>query len=122
MLHGFSFTKCLEIYGIKEDILHDYLHIEKFSKVPMCITCNPHQKALLLIHKAESKTLSNDMTLALNDLKMFIGSGVKLIPLVESDGKPKVDCDKCLNHVLSESELRAFTSLWGKRYFQIRSE
>ena len=89
-----------------------------------------NQKVLLLIRKAESKTLSNDMTLTLNDLKMFIllfhdeliGSGVKLIPLVVSDGKPKVDLEKCLNHVLSESELKAFASLWRKRYFQIRSE
>ena len=43
VLHSFSFTKCLEIYGTKEDILRDYLNIEKFSKVPICITYNPHQ-------------------------------------------------------------------------------
>ena len=106
--------------------------ILKSSQKCQCASLTIHikQKALLLIRKAESKTLSSDMTLTLNDLKMFIllfhdeliGSGVKLIPLVVSDGKPKVDLEKCLNHMLSESELKAFASLWGKRYFQIRSE
>ena len=89
-----------------------------------------NQKVLLLIRKAESKTLSNDMTLTLNDLKMFIllfhdeliGSGVKLIPLVVSDGKPKVDLEKCLNHMLSESELKAFASLWGKGIFRLEAK
>ena len=130
VLHSFSLTRCLELYGIKEDTLRDYLHIGKFSKAPICVTYNPHQKAILLIRKAESDDLATDMALGLNDLKMFIllfndeliGSGVKLIPLVVSDGKPKVDCDKCLNHVLSESKFKSFQALWKKKYFQIKSE
>ena len=126
ILHSFSFTKCLELYGIKEDTLHDYLHIKKFSKAPITIVYNPHQRAILLVRKGESKDLATDMALSLNDLKMFIllfnnelmESGVKLIPLVVSNGKPNVDCDECLNHVLSESKFKTFGSLWKKEYFQ----
>ena len=130
VLHTFSLTRCLELYGIKEDTIRDNLHIRKFSKAPICVTYNPHEKAILLIRKAESDNLATDMALCRNDLKMFIllfndeliGSGVKLIPLVVSDGKPKVDCDECLNHVLSESKFKSFASLWKKKYFQTKTE
>ena len=130
ILHKFSLTRCLELYGIEEDTIRDYLRIGKFSKAPICVTYNPHQKAILLIRKAESDDLATDMALCRNDLKMFIllfndelrGSGVKLIPLVVSDGKPKVDCDECLNHVLSESKFKPFASLWKKKYFQTKPE
>ena len=58
------------------------------------------------------------MALSLNDVKMFVllfndelmGRGVKLIPLVVSDGKHKVDCDMCLSHVFSEKEFWSFKS------------
>ena len=130
ILHKFSLTRCLELYGIKEDTIRDSLCIGKFSKAPICVTYNPRQKAILLIRKAESDDLATDMALCRNDLKMFIllfndeliGSGVKLIPLVVSDGKPKVDCDECLNHVLSESKFKPFASLWKKKYFQTKPE
>ena len=130
VLHKFSLTRCLELYGIKEDTICRYLCIRKFSKAPICVTYNPRQEAILLIRKAESDDLATDMALCRNDLKMFIllfndelnGSGVKLIPLVVSDGKPKVDCDECLNHVLSESKFKSFASLWKKKYFQTKTE
>ena len=130
ILHKFSLTRCLELYGIEEDTICRYLRIGKFSKAPICVTYNPRQKAILLIRKAESDDLATDMALCRNDLKMFIllfndelkGSGVKLIPLVVSDGKPKVDCDECLNHVLSESKFKPFASLWKKKYFQTKPE
>ena len=129
ILHSFPFTKCLELYGIKEDTLRDYLHIKKFSKEPITVVYNPNQRAILLVRKGESKDLATDMTLSLNDMKMFIllfndelmESGMKLVPLVVSDGNPTVDCDKCLNHVLSEKKFETFTSLWEK-YFRTKSQ
>ena len=129
VLHSFSLTRCLKLYGIQEDTLRDYLRIRIFSEAPIFVTYNPHQKAILLIRTAENEDLATDLELCLNDLKMFIllfndelmGSGTKLIPLVLSEEKPKFDCDKCLNHVLSESEFKAFTSLWEKTYFQTKS-
>ena len=132
VLHRFSLTKCLELYGIKEDTLRDHLHIKNFPKGPITVVYNPHQRAILLVRKAESEDLATDMALSLNDLKMFIllfndeltGSGMKLIPLVVSDGKPKVDCDKCLNHVLSEKGIKTFESRWNDKrsYYQTKSE
>ena len=130
ILHSFSFTKCLELYGIKEDTLRDYLHIKKFSKAPITVVYNANQRAILLVRKGESKDLAADMALSLNDIKMFIllfndelmESGMKLVPLVVSDGKPNVDCDKCLNHVLPENKFETFTSLWKKEYFHAKSQ
>ena len=132
VLHRFSLIKCLELYGIKEDTLRDHLHIKMFSKAPVTLVYKPHQRAILLVRKAESDDLTTDMALSLNDVKMFIllfndeltGSGMKLIPLVISNEKANVDCDKCLNHVLSEKEIKTFASRWNDKrsYFQTKSE
>ena len=132
VLHNFSLTKCLELYGIKNDILRVQLNLKNFSLAPISVVYNPDEKAILLIRKAENKKLATDMELTLNDLKMFIflfndeliGSGVKLIPLVVSDGKHKVDCDRCQSHVFSVKEFKAFESRWNKErnYFQRKSE
>ena len=132
VLHNFSLTKCLALYGIKNDILRVQLNLKNFSLTPISVVYNPDEKAILLIRKAESKKLITDMALTLNDLKMFIllfsdelmGSGVKLIPLVVNDGKHKFDCDTCLCHVFSVKEFQAFESRWKKErnYFQTKSE
>ena len=132
VLHNFSFTKCLELYGIKSDILRDRLNIKNFPLALISVVYNPDEKAILLIRKAESKKLATDMELSLNDIKLFIllfndeliGSGVKLIPLVVSNGKHKVDCDRCLSHVFSEKEFASFESRWKneQNYFQTESE
>ena len=132
VLHNFSFAKCLELHGIKTDILRVQLNLKNFSLAPISVVYNPDEKAILLIRKAESKKLITDMALTLNDLKMFIllfsdelmGSGVKLIPLVVNDGKHKFDCDTCLCHVFSVKEFQAFESRWKKErnYFQTKSE
>ena len=132
VLHRFSLIKCLELYGIKEDTLRDHLHIKMFSKAPITVVYNPHQRAVLLVRKAESDDLTNDMVLSFNDVKMFIllfndeltESGIKLIPLIVTDGKAKIDCDKCLNHVLSKKEIETFASPWNDKrsYFQTKSE
>ena len=132
VLHRLSLIKCLELYGIKEDTLRDHLHIKMFSKAPITVVYNPHQRAVLLVRKAESDDLTNDMALSFNDVKMFIlllndeltESGIKLIPLIVTDGKAKIDCGKCLNHVLSKKEIEKFTSRWNdnRSYFQTKSE
>ena len=97
VLHRFFLTKCLELHGINEDTSLDHLHIKKFSKAPITVVYNPHQRAILLVCKAENEDMATDMELSLSNLKMFIllfnnelmESGVKLIPLVVIDGKPK---------------------------------
>ena len=132
VLHRFSLIKCLELYGIKEDILRDHLHIKVFSKTPITVVYNPHQRAVLLVRKAESDDLTTDIALSFNDVKIFIllftdeltGSGIKLIPLVVRDGTAKIDCDKCLNHVISQKEFKTFASRWNNKrsYFQTKSE
>ena len=132
VLHRFSLIKCLELYGIKGGTLRDHLHIKMFSKAPVTLVYNPHQRAILLVRKAESADLTTDMTLSFNDVKMFIllfndeltGSGMKLISLIVSNRKAKVDCDKCLNHVLTEKEIKTFASRWNDKrsYFQTKSE
>ena len=123
VLHRFSLIKCLELYGIKEGTLRDHLHIKMFSKAPVTLVYNPHQRAILLVRKAESADLTTDMALSFNDVKMFIllfndeltGSGMKLISLIVSNRKAKVDCDKCLNHVLTEKEIKTFASRWNDK-------
>ena len=97
VLHRFFLTKCLELHGINEDTSLDHLHIKKFSKAPITVVYNPHQRAILLVRKAENEDMATDMELSLSNLKMFIllfndelmESVVKPIPLVVIDGKPK---------------------------------
>ena len=132
VLHRFSLIKCLELYGINEDTLRGHLHIEMLPKAPITVVYNPYQRAVFLVRKAESDDLTNDMVLSFNDVKMFIllfndeltESGIKLIPLIVTDGKAKIDCDKCLNHVLSKKEIETFASRWNDKrsYFQTKSE
>ena len=136
VVHNFFLTKCLKLYGFTEKNLRDSLHIKKFSEAPIILVYNPHEKALLLIRKSESKKLASDMALSLNDLSMFIllfndelkESGVKLIPLVLTNGKsksgnPQLNCEQCLNHVFSEDEFETFESRWKDKgsYFQLKS-
>ena len=132
---SFPLTKCLELYGFTKEILRYRLHIKKFSVAPTTVVYNPYENAILLVRKAESEQLATDMALSLDDLKMFIllfndelkGSGVKLIPLVLTDGKSKfdnspLDCQQCLNHMLSEEEFKTFPSQWKDDYFQTESK
>ena len=136
VVHNFFLTKCLKLYGFTEENLRDSLHIKKFSEAPIILVYNPHEKALLLIRKSESKKLARDMALSLNDLSMFIllfndelkESGVKLIPLVLTNGKyksgnPQLNCEQCLNHMFSEDEFETFKSRWKDKgsYFQSKS-
>ena len=132
---SFPLTKCLELYGFTEKILRYRLHIKRFSLAPITVVYNPHENAILLVRKAESEKLATDMAISRDDLKMFIllfndelkGSSVKIIPLVLTDGKSKfdnsqLDCQQCLNHVLSEEEFKTFPSQWKDDYFQTESK
>ena len=132
---SFPLTKCLELYGFTEKILRYRLHIKRFSLAPITVVYNPHENAILLVRKAESEKLATDMAISRDDLKMFIllfnhelkGSSVKIIPLVLTDGKSKfdnsqLDCQQCLNHVLSEEEFKTFPSQWKNDYFQTESK
>ena len=123
ILHSFSLTKCLKLYGFTEKKLRHHLQLKKFSEKPIIVVYNPREKAILLIRKAESETLANDIELSFTDIKLFIllfndelkNSGMKLIPLVVTAGKSKydsinLDCQQCLDYVLSEEELKSFES------------
>ena len=137
ILHSFSLTKCLKLYGFTEKKLRHHLQLKKFSEKPIIVVYNPREKAILLIRKAESETLANDIELSFTDIKLFIllfndelkNSGMKLIPLVVTAGKSKydsinLDCQQCLDYVLSEEELKSFESRWKNKdgILQVKSE
>ena len=136
VVHKFFLAKCLKLYGFTKENLRDSLHIKKFSEAPITLVYNPHEKVILLIRKSESEKLATDMLLSLYDLNMFIllfnvelkESGVKLIPLVLTAGKPKsyhsqLNCQQCQSHVFSEDEFETFISCWKDKesYFQPKS-
>ena len=116
VIHSFSTLKHLFRHGFTKKLLRDCLQIENFSEAPLIVVYNPAQKAFLLLRKAESKKLTTDIALSINDTKLFIllfhdvlaNSGMKLVPFVITDEKVKPDnsdCQLCLNHVLSLKEL-----------------
>ena len=116
LIHSFSTLKHLFRHGFTKKLLRDCLQIENFSEAPLIVVYNPAQKAFLLLRKAESKKLTTDIALSINDTKLFIllfhdvlaNSGMKLVPFVITDEKVKPDnsdCQLCLNHVLSLKEL-----------------
>ena len=116
VIHSFSTLKHLFRHGFTKKLLRDCLQIENFSEAPLMVVYNPAQKAFLLLRKAESKKLTTNIALSINDTKLFIllfhdvlaNSGMKLVPFVITDEKVKPDnsdCQLCLNHVLSLKEL-----------------
>ena len=136
VLHSFSILKHSYRHGFTKEVLQDCLEIKRFSEAPIMIIYNPHERALLLLRKAESKKLSIDITLGFNDVKLFIllfhdiltKSSLKLIPLVVTDEKVNpnnLDCHLCVNHVLSEKEFTDtgnFNFWWVEResYFETK--
>ena len=120
VLHSFSLLKYLFLHGFTEEMLKDYLKIEKFSEIPIIVVYNPHKGAVLLLRQTQSKKLSTDIALAVNDLKLFIllfydvltKSEMKVIPLVITDEKvnpDNIDCPLCMNHILSEENFTNIT-------------
>ena len=132
VLHSFFIFPHLKLYGYTEKTLLDSFKIENISKTQITVVYNPSKNSILLIRKAESEKLEDDIALAFIDLKMFIllfddelkGSSMKLIPLVLTNEKINLDsiqlyCDLCKNHVLSKEDLTKF-ELWFefKHYFE----
>ena len=134
VLHSFSILRHAYRHGFSKEILRDDLKIYDFSESPISVVYNSQEGALLLLRKAESENLANDLTLAFNDLKLFIllfhdvlsNSGMKVIPLVVTDKKVHasyLDCSLCKNHVLSEEDfanIKTFRDWWKYRstYFE----
>ena len=119
VLHSFSILEHAHGHGFTKEMLRDDMKIEKFSEKPIILVYNPHERALLLLRKAESEKLATDIELASNDLKLFIllfhdilaNSRMKVIPLVVIDEDVNAcnfQCHQCMNHVLSE---KAFTDI-----------
>ena len=115
ILHSFYILKHLHMHGFTKEMLQDSYGIKKISGASIIVVYNPHERALILLRKAESKNLATDIELAFNDLKLFIllfsdvlrDSGMKVIPLVvtnKSINPGKRICRLCMNHVLSQEE------------------
>ena len=129
ILHSFVILEHAYRHGFTKEMLRDYIKIEKLSKEPIILVYNPHESVLLLLRKAESENLEDDLVLAFNDLKLFIllfhdvltNSGMKVIPLVVTDEKVNADnleCYQCMNHVISEKEftdISTFNRWWVAR-------
>ena len=129
VLHSFSILKHLYLHGFTKKMLQDCLKIDNFSEAPIIFVYNPHERALILLRKAESKNLVVDIELVFNDLKLFTllfydvltNSGIKLIPLVVTDenvNPDNLDCRLCINHVLSEEEftdINKYNDWWVKK-------
>ena len=134
VLHSFSIFEYICRLGFTTERLQDFPQIGSFSQAPSIVVYNPRLKFLLLLRKAQSKKLVTDIESGFNDLKLFIlsfhdvliNSGMKLTHLVVTDEKvnlDNLDCDLCMNHVLSEKDLADFGNwLEGKEsYFQAGS-
>ena len=119
VLHNFSILQHTCRHGFTKEMLQDFLQIENLSQAPSIVVYNPNVKLILLLRKAVSKKLAADIALGINDLQLFIllfhdvltNSGMKLTYLVVTDEKvspDNLDCDLCMNHVLSEKDFPNF--------------
>ena len=126
VLQNFSILKHAYKYGFTQEMLRDDMKIGNLSKEPIILVYNPNERAILLLHKAESKKLATDIELASNNLKLFTllfrdvlaNSDMKVIPLVITDNRNNLDCHQCWNHVLSEEEcadIGTFNRWWVDR-------
>ena len=119
VLHSFSILQHTCRHGFTKKMLQSFLQIENLSQAPSIVVYNPNVKLILLLRKAASKKLAADIALGINDLQLFVllfhdvltNSGLKLTYLVVTDEKVNPDnleCDLCMNHVLSEKDLSDF--------------
>ena len=130
VLHSFPILKHAYKCGFTVKILQDFIEMENFSEAPIIIVYNPSERAVLLLHKAESKKIATDITLAVNYLKLFIllfhdaltNSHMKLMPLVLTDEKvnlDNLDCHWCMKYMLlSEKEFTNFDKIWQQCSFE----
>ena len=129
VLPSFSILKHLEWYGFSEEMIRNYLKVDRITDELSTIVYNPQESAVLLLHKAKSEKLATDIELLIHYLKLFILlfhnvlKNMKLIPFVvinENFNPDDADCDLCLNHVLSEKEIADFPNYLESKecYFQ----
>ena len=132
VLPSFSILKHLHWHGLNPKMISNYLQTEKIPSELSAVVYNSQKSVILLIRKAKSEKLTNDIASLINYLKLFILlfdnvlPNIKFIPLVVTDDNVNpdyVDCHDCRNHVLSEKELRYFSNWLGRReqeeYFNI---
>ena len=119
VLHNFSILQHKCRHGFTKEMLQDFLKTKNLSLAPSIVVYNPNLKLILLLRKAASKNLAADLALGINDVQLFIllfydvltNSGMKVTYLVVTDEKASPFfhyCDLCMNHVLSEKDLRDF--------------
>ena len=128
VLPSFSILKHLDSHGFNDEMIRNYLEIDKITDELSTIVYNPQESAVLLFHKAKSEKLATDIKLLINYVKLFILlfhnvlKNMKLIPFVikENFNPEDTDCRFCVNHVLSEKELADFSNWLGRKecYFQ----
>ena len=129
VLPSFSILKHLHWHGFSENVIRNYLQVNKIADELSTIVYNPQESAVLLLHKAKSEKLATDIELLVNYLKLFlllfhnVLKNMKLIPFLiisENINPDDADCHLCVNHMISEEELADFFS-WleiKKYYFQ----
>ena len=129
VLPSFSILKHLHWHGFSENVIRNYLQVNKIADELSTIVYNPQESAVLLLHKAKSEKLATDIELLVNYLKLFILlfhnvlKDMKLIPFLiisEKINPDDADCHRCVNHMISEEELANFSSWLEKKesYFQ----
>ena len=131
VLHTFPILKHLYWHGFNENVIKNYLQIDKIPDELSTVIYNPQGGIIFLVHEAKSEKLATDIASVIDYLKLFIllfhnvlkESKMKLIPLVvinKNVDPDDTDCCLCMKHVLSEKELADFSN-WLKRkenYFE----
>lgn len=136
IVHSYSITDHLKWLKFTEDTLGNDLDLEELPATPIVVAYNPKEKVILLIRKAESENLEYEVKLSEADLKMFMllyshelkASGIKLIPLIVTDGEAsdQVACNRCGNCLISIENFKShdiFRKWWISKahYFEIKN-
>lgn len=136
IVHSYSITEHLKWLKFTEDTLGNDFYLEGLPATPIVVAYNPKEKIILLIRRAESENLEYEVKLSEADLKMFMllyshelkASGIKLIPLIVTDGEAsdQVACNRCENCLISIENFKShdiFRKWWISKahYFQIKN-
>ena len=136
VVHSYSITEHLKWLKFTEDTLGNDLDLEELPSTPITVAYNPKEKVIFLIRRAESENLEYEVKLGEADLKMFMllyshelkASGIKLIPLIVTDGEVsnQVACNRCENCLISIENFKnydMFRKWWINKayYFEIKN-